>query len=106
MSHELKNRIGRERAPAVSNSTFEIRSPSDGALVAQAPRSAAADVDRAVGAARSAFTAWRATPAPLRGEVLLRAGRVLEARKEELAAAMAREMGKRLEEARGDVQEA
>lgn len=74
--------------------------------IATAPRSNAADVERAVAVARAAFLEWRAVPAPLRGEVLLRAGRALEARKEALARTMAAEMGKRLEEARGDVQEA
>ena len=106
MTIELMNRIGAGRAPANSGATFQIRSPSDGSLVARAPLSSAADVDRAVAAAADAFRKWRRVPAPARGEILLKAGRVLEQRKEELAVCMAREMGKRLEEARGDVQEA
>lgn len=106
MTATLLNRIGRERLPAGSGATFEVRSPANSALVATAPRSDAADVERAVAVARAAFLEWRAVPAPLRGEVLLRAGRSLEARKEALARTMAAEMGKRLEEARGDVQEA
>src|SRR5438128_7966077 len=104
MTLRLQNRIGagKEAAPA----TFEVRSPSDGELIAIAPRSGAAEIARAVEAASAAFPRWRDTPAPARGELLLRAGRVLEARKDEIARLMAREMGKRLEEARGDVQEA
>jgi aldehyde dehydrogenase (NAD+) len=106
MTIHLTNRIGSARPGAADNRTFEVRSPADGALVAQGPRSTAADVDQAVRAAREAFARWKNTPAPARGEILLQAGRVLEKRKDELAKLMAREMGKRLEEARGDVQEA
>ena len=106
MSIQLLNRIGGGRLPAASGATFEIRSPTDGSLVATAPASSAAEVDAAVAAAGAAFARWRSVPAPARGEILLKAALVLERRKEELALCMAREMGKRLEEARGDVQEA
>ena len=106
MTLSLTNRIGTTRTGAADGRTFEVHSPSDGSLVGHAPRSAAADVDRAVRTAREGFLSWRRMPAPARGEVLLRVGRVLEQRKEELSRLMCQEMGKRLEEARGDVQEA
>lgn len=64
------------------------------------------DVDRAVEAAWKGFKAWSKTPPPRRAEVLYRAARLLEDRKEELAVLMTKEMGKVLPEARGDVQEA
>jgi aldehyde dehydrogenase (NAD+) len=70
------------------------------------PRSAAADVDGAVDAAREAFDGWRLTPAPKRAEVLYRFAALLADRKAELAELMSREMGKVLAEAGGDVQEA
>ncbi|MGH7554076.1 MAG: aldehyde dehydrogenase family protein, partial [Longimicrobiales bacterium] len=44
-------------------------------------------------------------PPPLRGDVLRRTGDLLTERKEEIAHAMTREMGKVLKETRGDVQE-
>ncbi len=59
----------------------------------------------AIRAAEMAFPAWRATPAPRRGEILLRFAGLLRRDKERLARAMTREMGKVLAEARGDVQE-
>lgn len=64
------------------------------------------DVDAAIRAAQAAFPAWRKTPPPARGEICLKAGLLLEARKEELARRMTQEMGKVLPETRGDVQEA
>jgi len=60
---------------------------------------------RAVESAREGFERWRRTPAPERGELLRRVGDLMTSRKEELARAATREMGKVLLETRGDVQE-
>ena len=57
-------------------------------------------------AARRAFATWRLVPAPRRAELLFRAAQLIADRKEALARDMTREMGKVLEETRGDVQEA
>ncbi|MEZ4408788.1 MAG: aldehyde dehydrogenase family protein [Polyangiales bacterium] len=102
----LSNHIGDASLPSASGQTLEARSPTDDAVVATLPRSDASDVDRAVQVAREAFTSWSRVPAPARGEVLFRAAAIMVERKESIARDMAREMGKRLEEARGDVQEA
>jgi aldehyde dehydrogenase (NAD+) len=64
------------------------------------------DVELAVAAARDASPAWKALPAPKRGEILYRAAEILVRRKEEFSRDMTREMGKVLDETRGDVQEA
>ncbi len=92
---------------AASGAAFEDRNPARHSdLIGRFPRSGAADVDRAVEAARKAFGAWRLVPAPKRGDILRTAGDILTARKDEIAAIMTREMGKPLFETRGDVQEA
>ncbi len=102
----LLHHIGAGDLPSDNGAVFELRSPTDGALVGRVARGTGFEVDLAVAAARAAFGAWSTTPAPARGEVLFRAALLLQARKEAIAEVMAREMGKRLEEARGDVQEA
>ncbi|MGI0071955.1 MAG: aldehyde dehydrogenase family protein [Thermoplasmata archaeon] len=66
----------------------------------------AADVDRAVTAAANAFPAWRDTPPPKRGDILLTAARLLKERKPEVGRIVTREMGKVIAEGLGDVQEA
>lgn len=86
--------------------TFETLNPANGEVLGRVCRATAADVDRAVEAARRAFEKWRRVPAPRRGEILFRAGEILLRRKEEIARLMTREMGKVIAEARGDVQEA
>ena len=55
--------------------------------------------------AKRGFQLWSRTPAPVRGDVLRRVGDLLVERKEAIADAMTREMGKVLAETRGDVQE-
>jgi aldehyde dehydrogenase (NAD+) len=100
------NYIGGEWVPAASGKTFEDINPANREEVLGIfPCSDAADVDRAVAAAREAFRTWRLVPAPRRAEIIFRVGEILVRRKEELARLMSREMGKILAEARGDVQE-
>ena len=55
--------------------------------------------------AKRGFEIWRNTPAPARGDVLRRVGDLMSSRKDEIADLMTREMGKPLQETRGDVQE-
>jgi alpha-ketoglutaric semialdehyde dehydrogenase len=101
------NYIGGVWAPARSGKTFENKNPADttevlGLFADSAPE----DVELAVAAAREASPAWKALPAPKRGEILYRAAEILVRRKEEFSRDMTREMGKVLDETRGDVQEA
>jgi len=102
----FKNFIGGEWMDAASGETFETTSPATGETLGVFPRSSAEDADRAVEAAKAAFEDWRLTPAPKRGEFLFRFGQLLAERKDEVAELMAREMGKVVPEAAGDVQEA
>ncbi|WP_022834837.1 aldehyde dehydrogenase family protein [Salisaeta longa] len=92
---------------AATGDTFTSTNPADTTdTIGTFPASGAADVDRAVAAARAALPDWRATPAPQRGTILRRIGDLLTERKAALAQAMTREMGKTVAETKGDVQEA
>src|SRR5688572_9539324 len=93
--------------PALSGQTFENRNPADiDDLIGRFAQSSAADYERAAAAAHRAYGHWRLVPAPRRAEILFRAAQLLTERKEMLARDMTREMGKVLDETRGDVQEA
>ncbi len=106
MSERFRNFIGGEWVDPSTGEFFENRNPADqDDLIGLWPLSGAEDVERAVHAAREGFERWRRTPAPQRGDVIRRVGDILTARKDEIARIMTREMGKVLEETRGDVQE-
>jgi alpha-ketoglutaric semialdehyde dehydrogenase len=101
------NFIDGEWRSSVSGDLFENRNPANADdLIGVFQKSTRTDVGEAVDAARLAYERWRLVPAPRRAELLFRAAALIAERKESLARDMTREMGKVLEEARGDVQEA
>jgi alpha-ketoglutaric semialdehyde dehydrogenase len=106
MTRELRNYIGGQWRDATSGQRLESVNPARRSeVLATFPRSGEEDVNAAVEAAASAYPAWHRTPVPQRADYLLRAGLILEQRKEELSELMTREMGKTLRESRADVQE-
>jgi alpha-ketoglutaric semialdehyde dehydrogenase len=93
--------------PSVAGALFENRNPANSDdLIGVFQKSTADDVARAIDAARIAYERWRLVPAPKRAELLFHAAQLIADRKESLARDMTREMGKVLDETRGDVQEA
>ena len=103
----FNNYIDGRWVPARSGKVFENRNPADQRdLIGVFQESAPEDASDAIAAAARAYSSWRLVPAPRRAEILFRAARLLADSKEEFARDMTREMGKVLEEARGDVQEA
>ncbi len=101
------NYIGGQWRPASASKTFLNINPADTSdLIGEFPQSTDSDVRMAAEAAREAYKTWRLMPAPKRGDLLRKAGQILEARKDELAREMTREMGKIFTETKGDVQEA
>ncbi len=106
MAERYKNFIDGEWRDARGGITFPDLNPSDtDDMIGFFPKSTAEDVDDAVAAASKAFQSWRRVPAPKRAELMFRLAEVMRDRKEELSRLMTREMGKVLDEARGDVQE-
>jgi acyl-CoA reductase-like NAD-dependent aldehyde dehydrogenase len=93
--------------PSVSGDVFENRNPANtDDLIGLFQKSTRDDAQAAIAAAHRAYRSWRLVPAPRRAELLFRAAQLLAERKEALARDMTREMGKILDETRGDVQEA
>jgi aldehyde dehydrogenase (NAD+) len=106
MAKTFKNFIGGKWIAPSTGRYFVNRNPADTHdVIGRFPDSGPADIAAAVRAAQAGFEQWSRTPAPLRGEVLRRVGDLLAARRDEIADAMTREMGKVLAETRGDVQE-
>jgi alpha-ketoglutaric semialdehyde dehydrogenase len=106
MPQKFQNFINGHWVDAKSGKNAANRNPANwDDIVGLFPKSGKEDVDEAVKAARAAYEKWRLIPAPARGNILRKIGDLLVKNKEEIAREMTREMGKVLEEARGDVQE-
>lgn len=89
-----------------SNANYAaVLNPANGEELAQVQLSTKQDVDAAVKAAKDAQKKWALVPAPKRADYLYEIGRVMKERKEQLAQVLTKEMGKVIEEARGEVQE-
>jgi len=82
---------------------LEVLEPATEAVLAQVPRAGAPDVDRAVAAAKAAYPAWRAVAPADRALVLRRLADALSAHGEELAQLEARNAGKPIGDARGEM---
>ncbi|MBL8958655.1 MAG: CoA-acylating methylmalonate-semialdehyde dehydrogenase, partial [Gemmatimonadetes bacterium] len=82
----------------------QVFDPSTGAVSGAAPFATPADVDAAVKDAHRAFAGWSATPPLRRARVMFRFKQLIEEHIDELAQLIAREHGKVLADARGEVQ--
>ena len=97
--------IAGEWTPGASGETLPVLDPSTGEVFDQLQRGNAADVDRAVAAARAALEGdWGRMTAVDRGRVLSRMSQIMLSRSEELAQLEARDTGKPMAQARNDIQ--
>jgi len=92
--------INNEWVDSVSGRTFATINPATGEVICQVAEADAADVDRAVKAARAAFTSgeWAKMPASRRGELLYKLADLIERHAEELARLETLDNGKPLKE--------
>ncbi|WP_313894238.1 aldehyde dehydrogenase family protein [Psychrobacillus sp.] len=82
-----------------------VLNPANGEQLAQVRMSSTEDVNLAVEAAVKAQKKWALVPAPKRADYLYEIGRIMKEKKEHLAQVLTKEMGKVIEEGRGEVQE-
>lgn len=99
----LRNYIGGQWVESLSSETAEVRNPATNENLAFVPHSNAADIDAAVSAAAAAFPEWRATPPQERAKYFFKLRQLLVEHSEELAELIVTEMGKTLDDARGEV---
>jgi len=85
------------------SATLSVIEPASEEVLAQLPRAGAVEVDEAVARAREAFPAWRALDPGARAVRLRELAAALEAHLEELAVLEARNAGKPIGDARGEM---
>ncbi len=86
--------------------TLKSFSPIDHRLLATLPVASAEDYEKVVSDLQKTFLLWRSHPAPKRGLIIREIGEELRLLKNELAELVSLEVGKSLEQAKGEVQEA
>ncbi|MBO9402893.1 CoA-acylating methylmalonate-semialdehyde dehydrogenase [Shimia sp. R9_3] len=84
--------------------TQDVFNPATGALTGTVDLASAADVDKAVAAAKAAFPAWSNVPPIRRARLMNKFLQLLNERKEELAHAITAEHGKVFTDACGEVE--
>ncbi|OGS03647.1 MAG: aldehyde dehydrogenase [Elusimicrobia bacterium RIFCSPLOWO2_12_FULL_59_9] len=99
----LKQYVGGQWYEASGPEIASINPANTDDVIAKFRSATREDALKAIEAAQKAFEAWRGTPAPVRGRIVLKALQIAESRKEALARLMTREEGKILPEALGEV---
>ncbi len=94
-----------QHASPANSERLTVRSPVDGAVIAELAIHEDRWVDEAAARAKRAFTRWATVPAPQRGELVRILGEVLRTNKAALAELVSIEAGKIPSEAAGEVQE-
>lgn len=100
---KLKYHSGGQWKTSATKTYMPCYNPSTGAVIALAPQCSSAEVEEAVQAAVKAFPAWSNTPVSKRVQVLYNMKRLLDDNLEELTVLLAKEMGKKYQEAMGDI---
>jgi 1-pyrroline dehydrogenase len=99
----MKNLVGGEFVEAERDEWERVIDPASGEVIAEVPRCAEEDVDRAVEAASRAFEGWFETTPAERAEMLHRLADVLQEHAEELAWLESKDVGKPITSARGEL---
>lgn len=95
--------IGGEWTAAMDGTTIEVRDPATGELIGTSAVAGAADVDRAVVAAKAGFVRWQLLSADDRCDILLRAAALIDDRIEPMAELLTREQGKTVSDSRKEI---
>lgn len=96
---------GREWIAQPKGGEIASVNPATGETLGRVLCASEADYDRIVDESTAAFHAWRALPAPKRGDIVRQIGDELRTHKDDLGALVTLEMGKILAEGKGEVQE-
>lgn len=100
----LRNYINGQWVQAEASQTETVFNPATGEVLGEVPLSTREELDRAVAAAKEAFTGWSKTPVPRRARIMFKYQQLLVEHWEELARLITLENGKSYNEAYGEVQ--
>ncbi len=99
----LRYCVNNEWKESSSGKYTPVMNPSTGEQMAEAPVCTKEEVNAAVAAAKAAFPDWAAKPVAVRTQVIFKFRELVNRHFDEISVLLATEMGKALEEAKGDV---
>ena len=82
---------------------YTVTNPATGELIEEIPNATDEEVRAAIERVHGGYAAWRQRPVAERAKIVSRAAELFAERADELAAIMTLEMGKRINEGRGEV---
>ena len=80
-----------------------VTNPATQEVIAQAPCATADEMSRAIESAKEAFKSWKEVPVSERARLMMRFGNLLKEHQTEIAEIICQELGKTIEDAKGDV---
>ena len=95
--------VNGEWKESATSTYMPVTDASTGEVIAEVPCCTVDEVKEAIDAAAAAFTGWSATPLSIRTQMMFQWRNILNQHVEELTYLCAKEVGKNLDEARGDV---
>lgn len=95
--------IGGQWCISATQDWIDVTDPATAEVLWQAPAATDQELQQALAAARKAFLSWRDVPTPERARVMLRYQHLLKAHHDELGELVAKETGKTMADAKGDV---
>jgi len=99
----LKYSVNGEWRESKTREYMPVTDSSTGQVIAEAPSCTIDEVNEAVDAARAAFADWAAKPVAVRTQVMYKWKQLIEDSVDGLALLVATELGKNLEESRGEI---
>src|SRR5258706_14485573 len=106
MAEDLAQFIGGRRVQGTSGRFGDVYWPMTGEVAARVPRASKSEIRAAIENARAAQPAWAATNPQRRARVMMKFIELVARDNDKLADKLAREPGKTIPDAKGDVQRA
>jgi len=103
MTPQVPLLINGEFIESESQTVLDVLNPATQEVLANVPMATENEIDRAVEGAKQAYLKWKETPVSERARLMLRYQHLLKDHQEEIATILAKDTGKNLEDAMGDV---
>ncbi|MBU2114440.1 MAG: CoA-acylating methylmalonate-semialdehyde dehydrogenase, partial [Gammaproteobacteria bacterium] len=103
MTQQVKHFIDGEFVAPTGDKLIAVTNPATQDVIAQVACATPAEMERAIESAKAAFLTWKEVPVSERARLMMRFAHLLKEHQGEIADIICRELGKTVEDAKGDV---